>query len=175
MGRRPANDDETQPSKQRACATSEWLPRSVLLPLEYESDRLAIRPDNVGLHRSIGGEAVVFDGDGAGYGGDHLQDVVIPFGLGLKVLAGMDGAVVFVADIIAIKVRLGGARVHKAAGDDDDAVPVATNAHSAGLNDGLTGKIALGRYQSPGAVQFAMVVRKSGEGQQDRRQHRASN
>src|ERR1022692_3642356 len=80
--------------------------KRVRLALEYEGERLAIRPDNVDRHVAVGGKGVAFDSDRAGLRSGHLQHIVIPPGLALEVLARMNGGVVFGVGHIAIEESL---------------------------------------------------------------------
>src|SRR6185295_10983602 len=110
--------------------------------LEDERDELVIRALDADRHRTVLCKGVALQGHSAGLRGGHLQDVVIPLGLGLEVLAGVNrGAAPAVRGAIAIKDGLGSAFIHEAAGDHDDAVVIA-NGHGPGLNHGLPGKFA---------------------------------
>jgi hypothetical protein len=131
----------------------------VLLALEHEVKQLVLRPFDADHHGAIRRKTIAFESDGAGVGGGHLQDVVIPLGLGL-VLTGMNGPAIFaVAGTVAVKEGLSGAFIYETARDNDDALVVADR-YRASLNHRLAGKVALGGYQRPGAVEGAMIARK---------------
>jgi hypothetical protein len=127
--------------------------------LEDERNRLALRPFDADHHGPIRGESVALESNRARLCRRHLQDVVIPPGLALEVVAGVNRGVVLAVGDVAIEEGLGGAFIHKTAGHNDDALPIGDR-HSAGLNHGLAGKIALGRHQGPDAVQGAVVGEK---------------
>jgi len=94
---------------------------------------------------------------------------MIPSGLAFEVFASVNRGIVLGVSDVAVEVGLGGACVHETARDDDNALPVGDR-HRAGLNDGLAGKIALGRHQRPGAVQQGVLAREGGEREEDGRQ-----
>jgi hypothetical protein len=103
------------------------------------------RAYHVDKEGAIRGEGVTFDGTRAGLRCCDLQDVVIPSGLGLKVLARVNRVIVLAAGTMPIEKGLIGAFIHKTARDDDNAVLV-VNRHGSSLNDGLTSEVALGRH-----------------------------
>jgi hypothetical protein len=78
-----------------------------LLALENEGDRLLLRPDDADGHGAVRGKGIAFDGSRAGLRGRHLQNVVIPLGLGLEVFAGVNGRAVLTAGTVALEERLG--------------------------------------------------------------------
>jgi len=140
-----------------------------LFVLEDEGDRLVLRPFDADQHCAISGKGIAFESNRAGLRGCHLQDVVIPTGLGLEVFAVVNRGVVLAVGDVAVEEGLGGAFIHETARDDDDAFTIGDR-HSAGLNDGLAGKIALGGHQRPGAVQGAVIAREGGEREEEGRQ-----
>src|ERR1017187_1854881 len=151
-----------------------WLWTVALLALEDQADRFSPGPFDANDHGAIRGQAVAFDSNRTGLSGGHLQDVVIPAGLALEVFAGVNGGVVLaVGDVVVVK-RLGGAFIHETARDDNDALPIG-NRHSAGLNDGLAGEVALGGYQGPGAIERAVVSREGGESAEQGREGDSGN
>jgi len=122
-----------------------------LLALEDQGNRVVLRPCHADQHGAIRGQTVAFVCNGAGLRGCHLQDVMIPLGFTLEVFAGVNrGAVLAVGDV-AVEERLSVAFIHEAARDRNVALPL-VNRHSAGLNDALAGKIALGGHKRPGTV-----------------------
>lgn len=127
-----------------------------------------IRPYNLDQHGAIRGQAVAFKGNRARLRGRYLQDIVIPLRLGFQVFAGMNRVVVLAPCAIPVEKGLFGAFIHKAAGEDYDAVLI-VNCHPTGLNDRLAGKIALRGHQRPSPVQRATVVRKSREREEEDR------
>jgi hypothetical protein len=145
-----------------------------LFVLEDESDRLVLRPFDVDQHSAIRGKGIGFEGNRAGLRGRHLQDVVIPPGLTLEVFAGVNRGVVLAVGHVAVEEGLGGAFIHETARDDDDALPIGDR-HGTGLNDRLSGKIALGRQQRPSAVQGAVIAREGGEREEEGRQDGSRN
>src|SRR5665213_1250709 len=81
-----------------------------LLALKDEGDRLVLRPVDADLHGAIRRKCIAFESHGAGLRGGHLQDVVIPLGLGLEVLAAMNRRTVLaVAGAVVIEEGLGDA------------------------------------------------------------------
>ena len=118
---------------------------------------MVLGPEDTDRHGAIRGKAIAFESYGTGLRGGHLQNTVIPFGLGLKVLAGVNcGAVSAVASAVAVEDCLGGSCVDETSRDYGDTLPF-VDRHGASLNHGLAGKIAAGGDQRPGAVQGAMV------------------
>jgi Type I phosphodiesterase / nucleotide pyrophosphatase len=140
-----------------------------LFALEDERDRLALRPYDTDHHVTIRGQRVAFESNRSGFRGGHFQDVVIPFGLAFEVFAAVNRGVVLAVGDVAVEEGLGGAFIHETARDNDDTLPIGDR-HSTGLNDGLAGKIALGGYQRPSAVQGAVVVCEGGECAEEGRQ-----
>ena len=68
-------------------------------------------PKDTDRHGAIRGKAIAFKSYGAGFGGGYLQNAVIPFRFGLKVLAGANGgAVLAVASAVAVEESLGSCR-----------------------------------------------------------------
>jgi len=139
-----------------------------LFVLEDEGNRLVLRSYNADQHGAIRRKGVTFDGNRTVLRGRHLQHVMIPTGFALEVFTGVNRGVVIGVGDVAVEEGLGGAFIHEIARDGDDALPL-VNRHSAGLNDGLTGKIASGGHQRPSAVQGGVVVREGGEREEKRR------
>src|SRR5208283_5488327 len=88
-----------------------------LLVLEDEGDRLVVRPDDADHHGAIRGKGVAFECNRARLRGRHLQNVVIPPGLTLEVLAGVNRGVALTVREVPVKESLGGAFVYETARD----------------------------------------------------------
>jgi hypothetical protein len=152
-----------------AVITARNLPTQVSLMLEDQGEGLVLGSLNADHHRAIRGKRVTFNGNRAGFGGRHLQDVVIPLGFTLEVFAAVNrGAVLGVGDVV-VEEGLGCTCVYETGGDDDDSIPL-VDRHGAGLNHGLAAKIALGGHQRPSTVQGAVVSPKGGEREQEGRE-----
>jgi len=147
---------------------------AVLLVLEDQGDRLVLGPYHADHHSAIRGKGVTLESNRPRLRGGHLKNAVIPAGLALEVFAGMNCGVAFGIRHIAVKVGLGSAFIHETAGDGDDALAV-VDRHGTRLDDGLTGKIALGRYQRPRAVEGTVVPRDSRQREEKRRQDGSRN
>jgi hypothetical protein len=117
------------------------ITQSLLAP-EDQGDRLAMRSFDADRHGSIRGERITFESNHAGLRGCHLQDAVIPVGLGLEVLPRVNGGVVLAAGAVVVEKGLGRAFIHEAARDDNDALLIADR-HCAGLNHGWPAKSLL--------------------------------
>ena len=130
-----------------------------LFALEDERDRLLLGPYDADHHGAIRGKGVAFDSNRTGLRGRHLEDIVIPPGLGLEVFAGVNRGVVLAVGKVAVEEGLGGAFIRETARDGDVTLTL-VDRHGTGLNDGLAGKITLGGHQSPGAVEGGMLVRE---------------
>src|SRR5437773_1430213 len=72
-----------------------------LLVLEEQCDQLVAGPHDADRHSAIRGEGVTLHGNRAGLRGGHFQNVVIPPGLALEVLAAVNGgAMLAVGDVV---------------------------------------------------------------------------
>ena len=99
---------------------------------------------------------------------------MVPPCLTLEVFPGPNRGVVLSVGHVTVEVSLGGAGIHEFARDGDDSLPV-VDGHRAGLNNRLAGKIALGGYQRPRAVERAVVASEGGEPAEEGRQDRSGN
>src|SRR5579872_253840 len=109
------------------------------------SNGFVARPCNVDHHAAIRGQSVTLHSDRAVPCGRHFQDVMIPLGLTLNILAVMKGGSVLRAGDVAVEIGIGCTRIFKTALDDDNAI-LGPDGHGAGLNDGLAGKAAPGGH-----------------------------
>src|SRR5271163_1609946 len=90
-----------------------------LLAFKHERDGLVLRSYDTDQHGPVRGEGVVFERSRAGLRGRHLQDIVIPPGLGLEI-ADTNRGVVLAAGAVVVEEHLLGAFIDETAGDDDD-------------------------------------------------------
>src|SRR5579871_6805177 len=133
---------------------------SSLLALEDERDGLALRPDDGDHHAGIRGKRVAFESNGAGFRRCHLQNVMIPFGLTLEVLAAVNCGIVLAASAVAVEESFSCTFVLETARDHDDALLI-VDRHRASLEHGLAGEIALGRRECPNAIENSVVACES--------------
>ena len=73
------------------------------------------RPYHADRHGAIRGEGVAFDSYRARLRGSHLQDIVIPPGLALKVFAAVNRGIVLGVRHVAVKEGFGGACIREIA------------------------------------------------------------
>jgi len=114
-----------------------------------------VGPHNFDNHGAITGKTITFERYAARLRRRHFEDVVIPLGFRLQVLAAVDRGIVLGSGAVVVEECLLVPFVDETTSNDNHSLMVA-NGHRARLNDGLTSEITtvVHDYYAPNFVVF---------------------